>query len=86
VSNRIASVKVANLLDHADIPHLEDTIRVARCNILTSNGEAAVIDCIEMTEECLDSQAGSHVPNRYTAVSGATNEEVSVRLEIQTVD
>ena len=63
VSNRITSVKVADLLDHTDVPDFEDSIRVARCNILTSNGEATVIDCVEMTEECLNSQAGSHIPN-----------------------
>jgi len=38
-----------------------------------------------MTEEGLNRQPRAHVPNRDRSVSTTTNEEVSIRLEIETV-
>ena len=86
MSNRISCVKVGHLLHHTNIPYFHDTIRVARGDILAANREAAVINCVQMAEECLHGQARPHIPNRDTAIGGARNEEVSEGLEVETVD
>jgi len=35
--DRVASVKISNFLNHTDIPDFQDTVRIARGNVLASN-------------------------------------------------
>ena len=37
MGNGVASIQIAHLLDHPDVPNLEYTIRVTRGHILTPN-------------------------------------------------
>ena len=63
VGNRIACVQIGNLLDLSDIPHLDDTVGVARGDVLAADGESAVIDRVQMSVESLYSKTCAHVPN-----------------------
>ena len=86
MGNCVAGVDADDLLDHSDVPYLHDSIRVARSDILTTNGELCVIDCVQMAVECLHGKAGTHVPNGDTLICGTTDEEVREWLEVKTVD
>ena len=63
VCNCIACVNVDNLLHHTDVPNFDDTVRVTGRDVLSTDREATVIDRIQMTEECLDCEACTHIPN-----------------------
>ena len=68
VSNCVTRVDVEDLLDHPDVPHFDDSVRVTRRDVLPANGEAAVIDGVQVAEERLHGQASPHVPNRNASV------------------
>ncbi len=82
VSDSITCVDVEDFLHHTDIPNLDDTVRVTGRNVLPTNGEAAVVDRVQVTEESLDGQASTHIPDRDTAVGGTRHEEVCKGLEV----
>jgi hypothetical protein len=59
----ISAIDLHNLLNHSDIPGFEDTVGIARCNIMASDRELRVLYSIEVTVEGLNSETRSHVPN-----------------------
>lgn len=85
MSNDITDIIGHDLLDHSNVPDLENTIRVARTDVLSANRELSVIDGVQMAVESLHSQACSHIPDGQGAISGATHEEVGEGLEVKAV-
>ena len=86
VGDRVASVQIAHLLHHSDIPDLHDTIRVARTDVLTSDRESAVVDRVQVTEKSLHGQTRPHIPNGDRSVGATTDEEVGKWLEVEAID
>ena len=46
VCYRIASVDIYHFLYHPDVPYFDDTIGVTRTDVLPSDGEGTVINCV----------------------------------------
>ena len=86
VGNGISSIDRSKLLNHSDIPKLNDSVRVACRNISAINRKLTVINCIQMAVESLDGQTSSHIPDGCAPICGATYKEVSEKLEIHTVN
>jgi len=42
----VSAIDLHNLLYHSDVPSFQDTVRVARCNIVSANRELSVLDSI----------------------------------------
>jgi hypothetical protein len=85
-ANSISGIDCADFLYHSNIPGFDDTIRIARSDVLTTDRELSVINSIQVTVECLDGKTCSHVPNGQGSVSRSTDEEISEWLEVETVD
>jgi len=64
VSDDITDVNSHDFLDHSNIPDLENTIRVTRTNILSTDRELSVINRVQMSIEGLYSKSSSHIPDR----------------------
>ena len=59
----ISGVEIGNFLNLTNVPDFDDTIRVARADILPANRETAIIYGVKMTIEGLNGKPGAHVPN-----------------------
>ena len=59
----VARVDLHYLLDHADVPGLEQTVGIARSNVVAAHREYCILNCIQMAVECLHSEPRTHVPN-----------------------
>ncbi len=85
LSNCIASVNLHDLLDHADVPGLEEAVGVARGDVVAADREDRVFDRVQVPVERLHSQPRPHVPDRERAVRRTRHKEVREWLEIQRV-
>ena len=65
----IARVDLHDLLDHADVPGLEQPVRVARGDVVAAHRKDGVFNRIQVTVEGLDSETSAHVPDGKGAVS-----------------
>lgn len=45
-SNGVSTIDLHNLLYHSDVPSFENTIRIARSDVVASDGELSILDRI----------------------------------------
>ncbi len=81
----VPAVDLHELLDHADVPGLQDAVRVAGGDVVAAHAELGVLDGVQVPVEGLDGQACAHVPDREGAVRGTRDEKVRVGLERERV-
>ena len=53
VCNSISSINTEQLLDHPNIPHFDNTVRVTGGHVLATDGEHTVIDGVQVSVEGL---------------------------------
>ena len=65
----VPAVDLHELLDHADVPGLQDAVRVAGGDVVPAHTELGVLDRVEVAVEGLDGETRAHVPDGECAVS-----------------
>lgn len=64
----VTRVNISDLLHHADVPNLDNSIRVDRANVLASNAESCIINAVEMAKEGLHGQSRPHIPDGHASI------------------
>ena len=63
LSDGVSGVYLHDLLHHANIPGLEEAVRVAGGDVVAANRENCVLDRVQVAVEGLDGEASAHVPD-----------------------